>query len=112
MMGMKHTVKLTVRLPTKLHELLKHRSRARSDSLNKVIVETLWQSLSEESYDRDSERQQSLKVIRESGLWEPLGPEWQAEIAKAPKISHSELRQEMKGVPPLSESIIEDRGPR
>ncbi|MBN1148900.1 MAG: hypothetical protein JXA78_16690 [Anaerolineales bacterium] len=109
---MEHTVKLTVRLPTQLHELLKQRSRARSDSLNKVIVETLWQSLSEQSYDQDSERQRSLKVIRESGIWEPLGPEWQAEIAKALKISHAELRQEMKDVPPFSETIIEDRGLR
>ena len=109
---MEQIVKLTVRMPTRLHELLKQRAQTEARSLNKAIIETLWQGLAETSYEQGSERQKVLRAIRESGFWEPLGPEWQEDIAKAPDISHAELRERMKGVPPLSEAIIEERDRR
>ena len=109
---MKQAVKLTLRLPPQLHEYLRQRAREEDQSLNKVIVDALWQGLVNETRYPESERDRALRVIRESGLWEPLGPEWQEEIAQAPKISHAELREQLKDVAPLSELIIEDREPR
>jgi hypothetical protein len=109
---MEQVVKLTVRLPAKLHELLKQRAQSEVYSLNKTIIETLWQGLAETPYEQLSERQKLLRVIRESGLLDPLGPEWQEEIAKAPNISHAELREKLSDIPPLSEAIIEEREPR
>ena len=109
---MRETIKLTLRLPVQLHERLKQRSRAVNQSLNTVIVETLWEGVAQETTYPRSERDRALRVMRESGLWAPLGPEWREEIDQAPRISHAELREQMKGVPPLSEAIIEDREPR
>jgi hypothetical protein len=109
---MRETIKLTLRLPVQLHERLKQRSQAEDQSLNTVIVETLWQGVTRDTVYPRTDRDLALRVMRESGLWDPLGPEWKEEIAKAPKISHAELREQLKGMPPLSEAIIEDREPR
>ena len=109
---MEQTVKLTVRMPARLHDLLRHKAQWQAHSLNKVIIEALWQGVNEPRYDEETERQRALRVLRESGLWEPMGPGWQTEIDKSPKISHAELREQLKGVPPLSEAIIEEREPR
>ncbi|MEW5870424.1 MAG: toxin-antitoxin system HicB family antitoxin [Chloroflexota bacterium] len=109
---MEQLVKLTVRLPVRLHERLKQRAEWQDASLNKVIVDALSKGLAEQAPEEESERKRALRVLRESGLWEPMGPEWQAEMAEAPEISHAELREQLKGVPPLSETIIEEREPR
>lgn len=109
---MRQSVKLTLRLPPLLHERLCQRAREEDQSLNKIIVEALWQDLVDVTSYPESGRERALRVIRESGLWEPLGREWQAEIEQAPKLTHAELREQLKGVPPLSKLIIEDREPR
>lgn len=63
--------------------------------------------------DSYATRQQVLQVIKESGLYEPLGPAWDKFSLDAPELSYAELRQQVGALsPPLSETIIEDRGPR
>jgi hypothetical protein len=107
------TVKLTLRLPAALHEKLRQRARASDQSLNTVIVEAMQQGLDAEiTYPEESEREKTLRVLRESGLLEPLGPQWLEGLEDVPLLTHAEIREMMKGVPPLSEVIIEDRGPR
>ncbi len=104
------TVKLTLRLPAALHEKLLRRARAANRSLNTVIVESIQQSAADESmYPEESEHEKIRRVLRETGLLEPLGPEWKKYTENAPDITHAELRQMLEGVPPLSEAIIEER---
>ena len=41
-------VKLTVRLPKQLHQILRERAAQSARSLNRVIVDTLWRGLERE----------------------------------------------------------------
>lgn len=58
----------------------------------------------------ETERERTLRVLKESGLLAPLGPEWDKMLSGKPILSHEELREMLKGQPPLSEDIIEMRG--
>lgn len=109
---MQATVKLTVRLPAKLHEQLKQRARRNEQSLNKVLVETLQEGLAHPVDYPLSEHEKFRKVLRDSGMLVELGPEWFKGLEDVPLLTHEELWELTKGLPPLSETIIEDRGPR
>jgi hypothetical protein len=109
---MEQQVKLTVRMPMRLHELLKQRAYTMERSLNSVIIESLWTDVTGVTYPEESERERAIRMLRESGLWQPLGPKWDKYTQEAPEITHAELREKLKGVPPLSKIIIEDRGPK
>jgi hypothetical protein len=74
-----------------------------------VIVETLRDGLNPESAEELTEAERVRRVLRESGLWEPLGPEWKKYIKDRPRMTHAELRERLKGISPLSETIIEGR---
>lgn len=105
-------VKLTLRLPPKLHAQLKRHAAKRNRSLNKTMIETLRLGLTQDTKYDESEREKALRVIREGGMWEPMGPEWDDELANAPDYSFEEWQEKLKGVPPLSDAIIEEREPR
>ena len=110
---METTVKLTVRLPAALHTRLRRRARENDLSLNRIIIEAVQRGLeSEPPQEMLSEREQILKVLKESGLYDPLGPGWEEYTRNASDISIDELWAETKGMPPLSEDIIADRGER
>ena len=107
---MAETIKLTLRLPLGLHGQIKLSALELNRSLNAMIVETLRKGLTKEFAYEETERDKTLRVIRESGLVEPLGSEWPN--VEDPGITHKELREMLKGVPPLSELIIDEREPR
>ena len=109
---MTETIKLTLRLPQSLHGQLKQQAQILGNSLNAIIVETLRKGLMQKTTYTETEREKTLRVIRESGLVEPLGPIWDEEIDKSSDITYEELWKEMEGVPPLSEVIIAEREPR
>jgi hypothetical protein len=110
---MESTVKLTVRLPATLHKRLARRARESNLSLNQTIVQAVQRDLESGTEETLSERERVLKVLKESGLYEPLGPGWRKLMGEEPEISREELRRQVgKLSPPLSETIIEDRGPR
>jgi predicted transcriptional regulator len=104
-------VKLTVRLPDALHKALKHKAQSEKRSLNQTIVEELWQSV-EATTVYETERERTQRVLRESGMLAELGPEWDKYIDGAPDITVEEIREALRGMPPLSEDIIADRGER
>jgi hypothetical protein len=106
------TAKLTVRLPKQLHQTLQERAVRSAQSLNKVIVSTLWRGLEPEEAEPLSEHERVMCTIRKSGLWEPTGPGWDKYIEGAPDMTVEELREALRGIPPLSEDIIADRGER
>jgi hypothetical protein len=58
----------------------------------------------------ETERQRTLRVLKESGLLAPLGPEWDEMLSGKPILSHAEILKMMVGQRPLSEDIIEMRG--
>ena len=107
---MDQVVKLTIRLPSRLHDRLRRQARRSHHSLNTLIVESLWRGEppSEPSTEADAVR----RVLTRSGLWAPQGPEWSDLIQGVEDISHEALRERLEGVPPLSDVIIEERGPR
>ncbi|MBN2551093.1 MAG: toxin-antitoxin system HicB family antitoxin [Anaerolineales bacterium] len=109
---MQEMVKLTVRIPAQLHQKLKQRAQASDASLNATLVETLQRGLAETVYPEESREARFWRSMREKGLWAPLSPKWMEEYADVPILSHAELRELLKGVPPLSDIIIEERGPR
>ena len=104
-------IKLTLRLPGDVHRRLKKRATATQQSLNQVMVDALRRGLEQPPVE-ESERERTIRALKEAGLYQPLGPEWNELISKAPDITPKEMRERLKGLPPLSEIIIEDRGPR
>lgn len=102
-------VKLTLRLPGDLHRQLAKRARKSNKSLNQVIVDAVRHGLSEPPVE-ETEYELARRALREAGLLSEPPPIWQASDAEPP--THEELRRLLKGVPPLSSMIIEDRGPR
>lgn len=109
---MQEMVKLTVRLPAQLHKKLKQRAQASDASLNTTLVETLQRGLAETVYPEESREERFWRSMREKGFVEPLGPQWLEEYADVPILSHAELRELTKGVPPLSDLIIAERRER
>lgn len=104
------SVKLTIRIPDGLHKLLQKRARERKRSLNTEIVESLRQNLaSEVHYPPASERERVVQMLREKGMLADIGDEWKKYVEDVPEITHAELREMLKGTPPLSEVIIQER---
>jgi hypothetical protein len=104
-------VKLTVRLPARLHRALKERAAEYDVSLNQALVDTLAAELSP-APQAESEAERFDRMLRESGLLVELGPEWNALIGNEPEIPPvEEVREMLRGIP-VSDWMIEDRGPR
>lgn len=111
---MESTVKLTIRLPAALHQRLRRRAREYNLSLNQTIIQEVQRGLDSAPPDETlRERERVMRVLKESGLYDPLGPEWRKYMSDEPELSYEELRQQIGELsPPLSETIIKDRGPR
>ena len=103
------TVKLTVRLPTQLHRVLKERAVEYHVSLNQAVIDTLTAELAPESHE-ETEAEKFDRMLRESGLLAKT--DWMDKYIEGADIpSLEEVRAWLGGVP-LSDWIIEDRGPR
>ncbi len=107
-------VKLTVRLPARLHRMLKERAAEYHVSLNQAVVDALTSGFGTTPSAEETESEKFDRILRESGLLADTS--WMAELAE--KLSYGEplptleeVRDRLQGVP-LSEWIIEDRGPR
>ena len=103
-------VKLTVRLPARLHRALKERAVEYNVSLNRALVDTLAAELAPEPVEVN-ETEKVRQMLRSRGLLVEMGPEWDALIGDESDLpSVEEMREWLRGVP-LSDWIIEDRGP-
>ena len=103
------TVKLTVRLPAQLHRVLKERALEYNVSLNQVMVDTLAADLKPEIRE-ETDQEKFDRVLRESGLLADTS--WMDKYIEGVEIPPlEEVREWLRGVP-LSDWIIEDRGPR
>jgi len=109
-----NTVKLTVRLPGGVHKRLKRRAQEEKRSLNRIIVQGVEMLLQKDEvdYQQLSEYDKTMLVLRESGMLEPMGPEWDKYISGEPLMTADEIREALRGIPPLSEEVIADRGER
>lgn len=103
------SVKLTVRLPASLHQALRERAAEYSVSLNQAVIDTLASGLDVEP-KVETEKERILRALREAGKLSDPGDllPW---IEGVEPASLDEIREWLRGVP-LSEWIIEDRGPR
>lgn len=102
-------VKLTVRLPARLHKTLKERAVEYNVSLNQAVVDALALGVMGEPRE-ETERERVVRALREAGkLSEPgeLLP-W---IEGVEPSTLEEAQEWLKDIP-LSDWIIEDRGPR
>ena len=105
-------VKLTVRLPAHLHRALKERAAEYDVSLNQALVDTLAAELAPAPRE-ESEAERFDRMLRESGMLADTS--WMSDMAQEllngeEPPSLEEVREWLAGVP-LSEWIIEDRGP-
>lgn len=102
-------VKLTVRLPARLHKALKERAVEYNVSLNRAVVDALNATITSEPHE-ETEKEEVIRALRDAGLLS--NP---AELIEVPEGAQpatlEEVREWLQGVP-LSEWIIEDRGPR
>jgi hypothetical protein len=107
-------VKLTVRLPAHLHRALRERAAEYHISLNEAVVDTLAAELVASPPAAETEADRVRRALREAGLLSDAG--WMSGLAEElldgeepPTLE--QVREWLAGVP-LSEWIIEDRGPR
>lgn len=102
-------VKLTVRLPARLHKALKERAVEYNVSLNQAVVDALVSSV-EPNVEEETEREKVIRVLREAGMLSD--PAALIEVPEGTQpATLEEVREWLAGVP-LTEWIIEDRGPR
>ncbi len=103
------SVKLTLRLPAQLHRALKERAAEYNVSLNQAVVDTLASGLGVEPKP-ETEKERILRALCEAGKLSDPGDllPW---IEGVEPATLDEIREWLAGVP-LSEWIIEDRGPR
>lgn len=103
------SVKLTVRLPAELHRALKERAAEYNVSLNQAVVDTLSEQLKQAEAEEDI-GERFDRMLRESGLLADTS--WVDNFLPGVEpATLEEAREWLKGVP-LSDWIIEDRGPR
>lgn len=103
-------VKMTVRLPARLHAALRRRAAKAKRSVNVEIISTLREGLSADDVRTQSEQDAVAAVLRESGLWAP-SPRLNdpLEDRQARDADHSALRRVIGNLPPLSEVIVDER---
>lgn len=105
-------VKLTLRIPPRLHERLKKRAQSQDCSLNQAILKTLEDGLEVERPLAESPRERALRILRQHNMIAEPGAGRNLYDTDEPEMTNAELREMLKGVPPLSEAIIEEREPR
>lgn len=100
-------VKLTVRLPATLHQVLKERAVEYNVSLNQILVDTLVAELEPKTRaESDDEKYERILQRRLAKT------DWMDRFIQGVELpSLEEARTWLDGVP-LSDWIIEDRGPR
>lgn len=104
-----NTVKLTVRLPAPLHQALKERAAEYDVSLNRALVDTLTTELTPRPRG-ETEVEKIDRLLREKGRLADTS--WMNEFIEGIEIpSLEEVREWLRGVP-LTDWVIEDRGPR
>ena len=109
---------ITVQLPETLAESLRREVLPPDKAIIKALEEWLEKRRQERAKEaKKLEQERVLEAIRSTGLWrsqedqrafvERLMSTLGLEAVELP--SHEELRQELEGVPPLSELIIAER---
>ena len=104
------TVKLTVRLPATLHRALKERAAEYNVSLNQAVVDTLTAEWAVKPPAEETEREKVRRMLK--AKWKLSDTRWMSDVLPGVKpATLEEAREWLRGVP-LSDWIIEDRGPR
>lgn len=107
---MSDAVKLTVRLPRRLHEHLRRQASRTHRSLNGLIVESLSEWLAHPTGDDDHDAIE--RVLLGSGLWVPTRADRDRRREADDTVdSHAAMRRRLEGTAPLSETILDERGP-
>jgi hypothetical protein len=61
-------VKLTVRLPKQLYQILRERAAQSAQSLNRVIVDTLWRGVEHEEVEEPREALRGISPLSEDAI--------------------------------------------
>ena len=117
---MEQTIKLTIRIPSRIHRDLKQKAYMQGISLNTAIINALNTGLVESSNRQPSERQRAIRMLYDSGVLSIENDTLElvdsqkksTAVYESHEMTHKELRERLKGVPPLSEIIIQEREPR
>jgi len=101
--------KITVRLPGTLREPAREKARRTRRSLNRLIADAVQREVEQPEVIYETDHERVTAVLKEAGMWAPLGPEWDKYIQE-PVPTLEEVRKMLEGQPPISEDIIEMRG--
>jgi hypothetical protein len=104
--------KITVRLPKALRRPAQEKARRTKRSLNRLIVDAVQREVERPEPVYANEHERVMAVLKESSL---LDEPWRAQAdshIQGPVPTLDEVRQMLRGQPPLSEDIIEMRGER
>jgi len=103
-----NTVKLTVRLPVTLHQVLKERAVEYNVSLNQAVIDTLTIELMPAPVE--TEREKVRRMLKAKGKL--ADTRWMSNVL--PDVEPATLAEAHEWLQdvPLSNWIIEDRGPR
>jgi hypothetical protein len=100
-------VKLTIRLPAALHQTLKERAVEYNVSLNQILVDTLVAELEPKTRTESDDEKYNRILQRRLAK-----TDWMDRFIQGVELpTQEEARTWLDGVP-LSDWIIEDRGPR
>lgn len=104
-------IKLTVRLPVRLHAALRRRAAQSRHSVNLEIVTTLSEGLDVFDSGKAGTRDAVAALLREQGLWVPQRQAVSADKSDRDRVAidYASLRRSIGPVPSLSELIVEDR---
>ncbi len=107
-------VTLVVRLPRRVHRGLQYCANEEQSTLNQIIMQAaeLLLRRSEAERPQESEYDRAMRLLAVGGVIEPMGPEWDKQLSGKPLKTAAEIREALKGMAPLSDDIIADRGER
>ncbi len=109
---MQRVAQIKMGLPSPLYERLLEEAQSSGQTVEKLIVDILQKEVEGKPTEITSEKTRAIQLLEESGLLANLGPEWDKYIEDAPDMTVEEIREALRGLPPVSEDIIRDRGER
>ncbi len=108
------TTTLAIELPSEVYRRLQQKAAEIDIAIGKLASEAIetWLASSDDVQDRRHKREQVRQKLRQAGLFRPLSEQLRNRII--PDVKHEEVESALAraGGKPLSEIIIEQRGPK
>ena len=101
---------LTLELPTTLYEQLHREANRLGKPAQSIVQEWVVERLAPPSLAQESNREKARQALRAAGLLREINPEWKA--ASEGSLEDVQAAFARAGGKPLSEIVLEQRGPK